>query len=213
MTALVVAPAGWTGGASQELVEQTGHQGHFGGVQGVIEADRYDGPNVVLYVTRVGATTASPGDAAEAELGLFGHPLGARTIADKAITVEAAWHDGDVAGTARMVIASDGNRIVAVKGECYAGAEAKPDAIAACTKALATIDPGIAPADRITIPAPSSVPAVPQLSTPGPSQTHVAMPPMTVKQARDLRPVYVGAGLLVIAAVFYWNRRRAAHVR
>jgi hypothetical protein len=213
VTALVVPPAGWTGGASQDLVEQTGRQGHFGGVHGVIEAERYDGANVVLYVTRVGATTASPGDAAEAELGLFGHPVVGRKIDDKAITVESAWRDGDVGGAARMVIATDGNRIAAVKGECYAGAEARPEAIAACTKALATIDPGIAAADRIAVPAPSTVPAVPQLSTPGPSQTHVAMPPMTVKQAPDRRPVYVGAGLIVIAAVFYWNRRRAAHVR
>ena len=210
---LVIAPAGWTGGASQELVEQTGHQSHFGGVHGVIEAERYDGANVVLYVTRVGATTAAPGDAAEAELSLFAHPVAGRKIDDKAITVESAWHDGEVSGTARMVVAADANRIVAVKGECYAGAQAKPDAIAACTQALSTLDPGIAPADRIAIPAPSTMPAVPQLSTPGPSETHVAMPPMTVTQAPDRRPVYVGVGLIVIAAIFWWNRRRAANVR
>jgi len=153
-------------------------------------------------------------DAADAELALFGHALDARKVEDKAITVEAAWHDGDVAGAARMVIAADANRIVAVKGECYAGASAKPADVAACTKALATIDPGIAPADRTAIPAPSNVPAAPRLTTPGPSQTHVAMPPISVHQKApaDLRPVYVGAGLIVIAAVWWWNRRRAAHV-
>lgn len=210
---LVVAPTGWTGGANQELVEQTGRQGHFGGVHGIIEAERYDGPHVVLYVTRVAATTASPGDAAEAELALFAHPVTGKHVEDKAITVDSSWHDADVAGTARMVIAADGSRIVAVKGECYAGSDAKPDAIAACTQALSTIDPGIAPGDRLAIGAPSTMPTVPQLSTPGPSQTHVAMPPMTVKQGADRRPVIVGAGLIVIAAVFWWNRRRAAHVR
>jgi hypothetical protein len=211
VSGLIVAPPSWTGGASQQLVEQTGRIGHFGGVHGVIEAERYDGPNVVLYVTRVGASTADIGGAAEAEIGVLGHPVTGRSVADQAIVVDSAWHDSDVTGTARLVIAASGDRVVAVKGECYAGAAAAPDASAACTKALATLDTGIAAKDRTTIPPPSSVPPAPQLTTPGPSQTHVAMPPISVhaEPHRDLRPVYVGAGLIVIAAVFWWNRRRA----
>jgi len=213
MSGLVVPPPGWTGGANQELVEQTGRVGHFGGVHGVIEAVSYNGPHIVLYVTRVSAHTADVGGAAEAEIGVFGHPITGRALDEKAIVIESAWHDSDVTGTAQLEIAARGDLIVAVKGECYAAAEAKPDAITVCHTALETIDTGITPAERTDIPAPSTVPAVPQLSTPAPSATHVAMPPMTIQQHTDRRPVYVGAGLIVIAAIFWWNRKRAANVR
>jgi len=215
VTALVVPPAGWTGPVNQDLSQQSGVQHHFGRVGAVVEAIQFNGPNIVLYVTRASATTAASGDDADAELLQFAHPIDARTLEDKAITVEGAWHAADVSGTARMVIVTDAHQIVSVKGECYAGAAAQPADVAACTKALTTLDTGIAPADRVAIMAPSSVPAAPQLTTPGPSGTHVAMPPISVHQKApaDLRPVYVGAGLIVIAAVFWWNRRRAANVR
>lgn len=42
---------------------------------------------------------------------------------------------------------------------------------------------------------------------------HIALPPIVIpvaRPARDLRPVWVGAGLVVIAAVFWWNQRRRA---
>jgi hypothetical protein len=219
VSGLIVPPPGWTGGANQALVEQTGRVGHFGGVHGVIEAERYDGPGlVVLYVTRVSATSADIGGAAEAEINVLGHPVTARTTQDNAIVVNTAWHDAYVSSTARLVIAARGDHIVAVSGECYVGASAdhtvtlaQPVASTRCLEALETLDTGIKPADRTAIPAPSSVPPAPQLTTPGPSQTHVAMPPISVRQEpqTDRRPVYVGAGLIVIAAVFWWNRRRA----
>ena len=41
------------------------------------------------------------------------------------------------------------------------------------------------------------------------------LPPLSLsqpKRAIDLRPVYVGLGLVVLAALFWWNRRRRAHL-
>lgn len=211
MTAIVTAPAGWTGGASQQLVEQTGREGHLGGVHGVVEAERWDAPGggLVLYATRVMATTASPGDAAAAEVAMIHHPVTGDHVVDGLRVIETAWTEGDVHGAGRLVIAASADRVVAVSGECYAGAGKD---VAPCTAALGTLDPGVAPKDRIAIPEASRVPPVPQLTTPGPSATHVTMPPVHLRQdaQTDYRPVYVGAGLIVIAAVFWWNRKRAA---
>ncbi|MBV8759128.1 MAG: hypothetical protein JO257_17700 [Deltaproteobacteria bacterium] len=211
---IVTAPAGWTGGASRELVEQTGREGHLGGVHGVVEAERWDAPGggLVLYATRVMATTAAPGDAAAAEVAMVHHPVTADHVVDGLRVVETAWTEGDVHGAGRLVIAASADRIVAVSGECYAGG-GQP--LTACSAALATLSTGIEPKDRVAIPEASRVPAAPQLTTPGPSATHVTMPPVHLRQEAhtDLRPVYVGAGLIVIAAVFWWNRKRAAHGR
>lgn len=212
MSGIVTAPAGWTGGASRELVEQTGREGHLGGVHGVVEAERWDAPGggLVLYATRVLATTSSPGDAAAAEVAMLHHPVTGDHVADGLRIVDTAWTEGDVHGAGRLVLAASADRIVAVSGECYAGA-GKP--LTACTAALSTLDPGVAPQDRIAIPDASHVPPAPQLTTPGPSATHVTMPPVHVRQdaQTDYRPVYVGAGLIVIAAIFWWNRKRAAN--
>lgn len=208
---IVAPPAGWTGGASQQLVEQTGREGHLGGVHGVIEAERWDAPGggLVLYVTRVMATTASPGDAAAAEVGMLHHPVTGDRVVDGLRIVDTAWSEADVHGAGRLVLGASGDRIVAVSGECYAGSGAD---IAACKTALDTLNTGIDAKDRIAIPDASHVPPAPQLTTPGPSATHVTMPPVHLRQEAqtDYRPVYVGAGLIVIAAIFWWNRKRAA---
>jgi hypothetical protein len=217
LAALISVPAGFQGGANRELVEQTGKVGHFGGVHGVIEAERYDAPSpgVVLYVTRVTANVSVPDDAAAAELATFPHGSLVPVVKDKALDADVTWKDGDVNGATRMVIAATGDRIVAVKGECYYGNDASAKDVASCVQALGTLDAGIAVADRValTVPRAAPAPAAPSLSTPGLTDQHVTMPPMTVKQEApgpDRRPVYAGAGLIVIAAIFWWNRRRRA---
>ncbi len=211
----VAAPPGWHGGASQELVEQTGRIGHFGGVHGVIEAERWDAPapGIVFYVTKVSANTAAPSDAASAEIENVGSGAAEPETKDKAILVDATARDGDVAHFSRMVIAATADRIVAVKGECYATAEvARAIDVDQCVRALLTLDTGIAVKDRVDLTI-SHVPPAPTLSGSALTDTHVSLPPIQVHQdqpARDLRPVYVGAGLIVLAAIFWWNRRRAA---
>jgi hypothetical protein len=214
--ALVTAPVGWQGGANRELVEQTGKVGHFGGVHGVIEAERYDAPEpgVVLYVTRVSANVGAPNDAAAAELATFTHGSLEPEVKDKALDGNVTWKDGDVNGATRMVIAATADRIVAVKGECYYGNDASAKDVASCVQALGSLDVGIAVKDRVALTVPAApAPTVPSLTAPGLTEQHVPMPPMTVKQPTpgpDRRPVYAGAGLIVIAAIFWWNRRRRA---
>lgn len=216
--ALVTAPVGWQGGANRELVEETGRVGHFGGVHGVIEAERWDAPQpgVVLYVTRVAANVGSPEDAAAAELATFTHGTLAPVVKAGALDADTTWQDGDVTGATRMIIAATADRIVAVKGECFEGAGAAAKDVAACVQALATLDAGIPVADRVplTPPAAPAAPAVaPTLTTRGLTEQHVTMPPMSVPPAApgpDRRPIYTGAGLVVIAAIFWWNRRRRA---
>lgn len=211
----VAAPPGWHGGANQELVEQTGRVGHFGGVHGVIEAERWDAPTpgVVLYVTKVSANIASPSDAATAELDNAGSGAGEPETKDKQLEVQASALGSDVGHTTRMIIASTADRIVAVKGECYMNAEASSADVNHCVQALATLDTGIAVKDRVDLVV-SHVPPEPTLSGSALTDTHVSLPPIHIHQeGPDLRPVYVGAGLIVIAAVFWWNRRRAAHDR
>jgi hypothetical protein len=215
--ALVTAPTGWQGGANRELVEQTGKIGHFGGVHGVIEAERYDAPQpgVVLYVTRVAANVGDPNTAAAAELATFTHGTLEPKVVDSALDARIGWTEGDVTGAARVIIAATSDRIVAVKGECYAAKDGPENDVASCLAALGTLDVGVPVKDRVALTVPAAPPppaaTVPSLSAPSLTDQHVPMPPMTVTQARpgfDRRPVVAGAGLIVIAAIFWWNRRR-----
>jgi hypothetical protein len=54
------------------------------------------------------------------------------------------------------------------------------------------------------------VAAQPEMSEPDVTP-RVRIPPIVIPQdkpAVDRRPIYVGAGLVVLAAVFWWNRRQ-----
>jgi hypothetical protein len=144
--------------------------------------------------------------------------------ADQTLEASLAWHDSDAntKDLIRIVIAADAATLTAVTGECLASADAQAPTIAACKAALATLDPGIAKSDRIAIPAPSlvSVP-LPDSSSPQGSDhlvlpmahmtdgSRVELPPMAIPRdaPSDRRPVYVGAGIALLAAAFYWNRR------
>ena len=144
-----------------------------------------------------------------------------------------AWHD-PAAGTredAQIVIAQDAASLVAVTGECVAAADASAALVAACKAALATLDPGVLKATRIPIPAPQSGPTAgsaglaspppPLVDEPGSGAlgkhgmtqmsdgSHISLPPMAIPQdsSGDRRPVYVGAGIAILAAAVYWNRR------
>jgi hypothetical protein len=83
-------------------------------------------------------------------------------------------------------------------------------------------DPAYRPSDRddaAAAPAPAAPPATmapaPDSLAPAPPRisdgTKIVLPPMVIpqdRQAADRRPVYFGAGLIVLAVVFWWNRRR-----
>src|SRR5690606_11595056 len=120
---------------------------------------------------------------------------------------------------ARIVIAADAQNLIAVTGECFASDDANPKLVADCMDALATLDPGIAPAQRVALAlAPTGArpqgAAGPGAEAPRMSDgSHTPLPPITVPQeapTSDRRPVYVGIGLVVLAAAFWWNRKRRA---
>ena len=69
-----------------------------------------------------------------------------------------------------------------------------------------------APADEPAAPLPSSSMSVAPRELPRfDDRERVALPPLVLPHAPpgpDRRPMYVGAGLIVLGAVFWWNRRR-----
>jgi hypothetical protein len=228
---LVKAPERWTGGANDDLVHATGLVPHFGGVHGVIEAERYDSPRpgVVLYATRVAVAMSARDPAVRAELDQL-HPTGGARetewserfdAASRQVEARLAYRDASVklSGRVHALIAATADRIVVDKSECLVADDADPDAAKACFTALDTIDTGIDAKDRVAIDldvragSGSSVPASTTASAPTMNEAppHVPLPPIAVPQdspAPDRRPVIVGAGVVVLACVFWWNRRR-----
>lgn len=76
---------------------------------------------------------------------------------------------------------------------------------------LAAAEPAAAPPSEPTATmraAGSDVPELPSRIQDGP---RVALPPMVIRPeppAPDNRPAYVGGGIVVLAALFWWNRRQ-----
>jgi len=145
---------------------------------------------------------------------------GAKAVpAEKAVRGELQWTDKS-AGTqtnAVILVVADDEHIVAITGECVGQPGAVP---ATCVSALATLNPGI-PLDKrqsIALAAPGTAVTSPAPAQPNAQMTmtdgaHPPLPPMTVpteKPAADRRPVYVGLGIVLLAAAFWWNQRRRA---
>jgi hypothetical protein len=239
-------PAGWRTAREEAaaLAQRFAASALLGGLLVATEAEAYVGkaPGVVLFATRATAnlsdevvparivrvaldelraspqravlTGGSPHETAWQER----VEPGLRQVAATLAWTDAASHTVE---TARLVIASDGRVMTAVTGECIASDGADPAAIAACQKALATLDPGIAVAKRVALvpaaagaAAMSDATAAPSLPARAPRLDdggRISFPPMVVppqQRAADRRPVYVGAGLIALALVFWWNRRR-----
>jgi hypothetical protein len=120
----------------------------------------------------------------------------------------------------RMVIAGDDKQVVAVTGECVLAGTAAADLVTACTAALASLDPEIPAGSRVVLNiVDTKITAAPPTQTPPTSGSaapamleggHPALPPMSIPQEErtpDRRPIYVGFGLVVLALIFYWNRK------
>lgn len=153
-----------------------------------------------------------------------------QTAADqKVVRGDLVWRDTASATTttARILVVADDENVIAVTGECVNGKTADP----ACVKALESLDPGLplakrqdialaAPGTPLSAPTadpdpqpsgPASGPAQPGMSETPSSMGHTPLPPMSIpteKPAKDRRPVYVGLGIVVLAAAFWWNQRR-----
>ena len=262
---LVTAPAGWRPDPEQvaELARRFAAVEHFGGLAATTAVEVHVPPRsgVALCATRATASlpdAAAAAPAARAALDeLRATPR--RALLTGAAAEEMFWQERvepdarqvtailhwrepvtHTVGNARIVVASDGRRIAAVTGECLAGSGAELAASSACINQLASLDPGIAPADRVALvpatpaggasapataaapaspaeppatmaPAPDSQQPPPRLDDATRGRTRIALPPMVIPQDRpapDRRPAYFGAGLIVLAVVFWWNRRR-----
>jgi hypothetical protein len=227
-----VKPAGWIDDADKAvaLTKQLGSVPHFGGAQAVVTTHAYRAPSggAALYVTRAIANVVGSAEqrarAAAAELdelraAVRRHseqmPQRAtrRSLDDRALEAQLAWAGTDLDIESRMVIAADDQRMVAASGECVLAKGVAAEVADACRRALATLDPDVPAASRVALalaPEParstSTLPPAPSMTDGGEAK----FPPMRVeaKAETDRRPVYVGAGLVLLAALFWWNRRR-----
>lgn len=190
-------------------------------------------PGAVLYLTRVerAAAPAVRDAIATAELdelaaamrrqGASASSTGGsqRAVARPAqLEADLAWRDAAAGLTdrSRIVVAASEHTVVAVTGQCVLAGQPAPALEAACTAALATLDPEIAATARV----PLAISALPQPAEPTGARMMLGdgardpLPPMPVapppraRAAEDRRPLYLGAGLVGLAALFYWNRRR-----
>jgi hypothetical protein len=155
--------------------------------------------------------------------------------AAKQIEATLAWRDTNAktSSTSRLLIVADAEHVIALTGECFASDDADAKAVTECKAALATLDPGVDPAKRVALalaptgarPTPPPAAETPAGSDtgnePGPGAgreparmgdaSHTPLPPISVPQeprTADRRPVYVGFGVVVLAAIFWWNRHR-----
>jgi len=122
---------------------------------------------------------------------------------------------------ARLVIAGDSENLVAVTAECVIGDATSAAMFEACEKALRSLDPEIPVDARVLLALapegtePPPGPSMPAGSGSAPTMSEgprKPMAPITVptepQRTVDRRPVYVGAGIVVLAGLFWWNRRR-----
>jgi len=150
-------------------------------------------------------------------------------VVTKQLEGAVAWRDVSlgIVTSSRIVIAADAQRVVAVLGECVSPIESDATKllVTTCNLALATLETDIAPASRVPLAIvdvtkgvdPQAAVAAgsgrsnpfeaPRLDATGPRP---AMPPMSVPPDRetDRRPIYIGGGIVVLALLFWWNRKR-----
>jgi hypothetical protein len=256
--ATIKSPAGWKLDSEQStaLSAKLNGLGHFGlppnpGKGAIANADVYVGskPGVVLSVILVGsAITAEREAAARAAVDEL-HAESQRAAlagsgiveegwqekvdsAAKQIEATLAWRDTNAktSSTSRLLVVGDAEHLIALTGECFASDDADAKQVADCKAALATLDPGLAPAQRVALalapagtrptpPAEETGSDAPRAGGPArePARmgdaSHTPMPPITVPQearTTDRRPVYVGVGIVLLAAIFWWNRHRRA---
>ncbi len=145
--------------------------------------------------------------------------------AQKQIEATQQWENGEAGFEthARLLIVADADHLISITGECLMKVSTPAPARDACAAALATLDPELAADKRVALALapegtePAAPPAGSGLVGNGPATMsdggRTPLPPMIVpgaeaKRTVDRRPVYVGAGIVVLAGLFWWNRRR-----
>lgn len=235
----VTPPAGWTARESPELAKQTGELGHFAAhAYATIGAAEIKPPTdlgVTLFATKVAMKVGNDPAAVRAEVDTF-HGASQRAqltgsvvqeqgwqerATDQQVVAELAFHDttNHITSTSRMLIIATADQLIEVTGECLARDDADPAALAACKAALATLDPGSE--TRVAIALAPAGTAAPERDEPvhsGPtlSEPRTSLPPMVIRPDTqpevDRRPVLIGAGIVLLAIVFWWNMKRRARL-
>lgn len=210
---------------------------HFGGRQSLVTTEVYRNGQAALFVHQISAALAgAEGPARDRaaseelhELILAAKRLGATAKVDRLNATAIAgnlvegwlrWHDDatTVVSGHRMVVAADEQQVVAVHGECLSPQTTPAAVQKACDDALASLDPGIAPDRRVKLsviahaaePAPEPAGSAKQAPSLVESGERPSLPPMQIPQEQreaDRRPIYVGLGLIVLAVIFYLNRK------
>ena len=146
--------------------------------------------------------------------------------AKKQLEASVTWRDATIGviDSSRIVVAGDATKLVAVTAQCVLAADAPADTVKACDGALATLDTELPAEGRVALSIAASPEAravtitATEIEAP-PKRAHdvlddggkTALPPIVVSQPTtepDRRPVYLGLGLVVLAAIFWWNRKR-----
>ena len=227
-TPIITPPAGWATDPEQAAAIMS-HT--TGAARPAVEVYVPRQPGVALIASRFSAP-ASPAAARSAIDDMYGAADRAKIISTNVSVLERADHydadkkqvvatqsvKADTTTISRLVIAMDASHATAALGECVIRDDAPALLVEACKTALVSLDPDIA--NRVAIALPASTAVVleaPAAHAPAPPAatmsdgSRVPMPPIVVpadKPTSDRRPVYVGAGLVVLAAIFWWNRRQ-----
>jgi hypothetical protein len=241
---------------------------HFGGLRSLVTTEVYRAPGASLFVTRASASVAGLDEAnrnkaatteanelllaplrggaklpgmAEPARPMIQTQTAGEIKAPPAIEAATRWVDPEtkIITSTRIVIATDPQHVVAVTGECVLAPDVAKDIDAACTAALATLDPEILVTSRlplaivekagpVTPPSQGSAAGPPSatgsgrvvaessgsVTLGGPSLVESgerpSLPPIQIKPEKaepDRRPVYVGLGLVMLAIIFYFNRK------
>lgn len=195
-------------------------------------------PGVALFVTRITSEKlpGTPLEAARHTLEEFRTTSGklyawqdGPDAETSAYIARAEWTDMAVhtQTVARLVIVTTADGLVTVRGECLSSDGGDGAPVNACTQALASLDTGVprevrlaqsstAMAVTATTPAPEPEPEpAPAMTRSEPARItdgqQVRLSPMTIAQSKpeaDRRPIYLGAGIVVLAVAFWWNRRQ-----
>jgi len=230
----ITVPHGWTADEPMNVAQVP----HFGGATSAVSAARYapEAGGVTLVVMRVSAdppadvpaalrseVDAFEGAARRASLAGSAADVQGKTeqvdAANKLITATLAYKASGLATSSRLVIAQSAAELVAVTGDCISRDGADAALVAECDRALATLDPHVAVADRVA-PVLGTEPAPPPPSRPPPAtmsaNDHAPLPPMTVPPPApaksDRTTMFAGAGIAVLAALFWWSSRRRARL-
>jgi hypothetical protein len=221
----ITPPAGWTIDPSLAPPPSTTR---FGGAQAkvTVYAYRAPSPGAVLYVNRAEAEVA-PADRDRLATAELDEPRSALRRAGttakaeqdaqqfdataKQLEANVRWRDASVVDATRMLVAGDAKRLVALTGQCVLTPDVAPELAKACDAALATLDTELPAATRVALaivqpePPPKPIPAT--IGDGG----NASLPAIRVDASApepDRRPVYLGGGLIVFAAIFWWNRKR-----